>query len=1137
MFIADFHIHSKYSRATSRDCVPEVLEFWARRKGIDVIGTGDFTHPAWREELKEKLVPSGEGLYTLKDEFRQEGQVAGGIFQPQFVVTGEISSIYKKNGRVRKVHNLILLPSLEAAALIARRLEAIGGNLRSDGRPILGLDSRDLLEIVLDICTEAIFIPAHIWTPHFSLYGAYSGFDHIQECFEDLTGCIYALETGLSSDPAMNWRLSALDDFTLVSNSDAHSPAKLGREANIFDTALSYQSMLQALKNRGTKEFYGTLEFFPEEGKYHYDGHRACKVCWKPADTKSAGGICPVCGGRITVGVLHRVEVLADREEGFVPPAAKHFESLVPLQEIIASSLGSTVTSKKVRETYENLIRSIGPELFILREATLPDIELAAGTWMAESIRRLRCGEVKLQPGFDGEYGKITVMDKNEVEGLSGQLCFFNDKRDDLPSQSMSPTVADKTGMAQEAALLPILTDTYPLKSSDTQKKTIPVERPYELNQAQWEAVSSSSPQIAVIAGPGTGKTKTLVYRAAYLVEQRGIDPAQVTAVTFTNKAAQEMRTRLEKHFRNKRTARAMTIGTFHSLCLQILSGWRGQNNITIIDEYNALAIIEETVKDRQLKISPRDALRGISLIKNGIAPLGEEKQYDSPAIQKGTSLDARPIGASSEPLLPIYDAYCAQLKRYGVMDYDDLLLEVLHRFESGNPGDIIDRSLENAFSYLLVDEFQDINQIQYRLIKAWGRKSKSIFIIGDPDQSIYGFRGSDFRYFARFKKDFSGIQQVRLTRNYRSTPEIILCAQAVIAQQNAGERAGALEASRERGSRVRLIETKDEFSEALFAAKEINRMLGGIDMLDTQNLPASYRKRRGTKHPQGFSDIALLYRTNHQARILEQCLLQEGIPYVVAGREKFLADELVRQAIAFCRFLLNPGDIASLFLYLQAEKSYSADLNQTILESYAAGEKNLASLARIMEGLQLLQEKQDQSGNLLEIMRKHAAILHKEKPWKIIDSWMHDKNLSGSHSLELLLNIAVMYDDMPSLIQNLVLGREGDVVRSGSKVYSPDAVSLMTIHAAKGLEFPVVFICGVNDGRIPLRNSRLNFNIDGERRLFYVGMTRARDELILLTSRTPSPFIDDLSEAQLSRENAFTRKQVPQYQQVTLFD
>lgn len=1116
MFIADFHIHSKYSRATSKDCVPEVLEFWARRKGIGVIGTGDFTHPAWREELKEKLAPSGEGLYALKDDFRKEDKVAGADFKPQFVVSGEISSIYKKNGRVRKVHNLVLLPSLEHAELISRRLEAIG-NLRSDGRPILGLDSRDLLEIVLDMCSEAIFIPAHIWTPHFSLFGAYSGFDDILECFGDLTGYIYALETGLSSDPPMNWRLSALDDFTLVSNSDAHSPANLGREANIFDTGLSYQCMLKALKNRSTKEFYGTIEFFPEEGKYHYDGHRACKVCWKPSDTKAAGGICPVCGGRITVGVLHRVEALADREEGFVPPTAKHFESLVPLYEVIASSIGFTVASKKVKKKYDDLIRNLGPELFILREAPLNDIELAAGPCIAEGIRRLRCGKVELQPGFDGEYGRIKIMDKNDIDRLSGQLCFIDDKSTCGKEPLVPKTIEDIKVSANEAESAQVVTNARPSCDRECAMKAVFSNIPYGLNEEQWEAVSSSGPAIAVIAGPGTGKTKTLVCRIAYLVEQCGVHPSQVTAVTFTNKAANEMRNRLEKHFGDKRTAGAMTIGTFHSICLQILSKWRGKDNITIIDEYNAVSIIEEIVKDMNLKMSPRDVMRGISLIKNGASPVGDKKKSDIPAV--------------------VYDSYCSQLKRYGVMDYDDILLEVLHQFECRNTEDVSDGSLESSFSYLLVDEFQDINEIQYRLIKEWSRKSESIFIIGDPDQSIYGFRGSDFRYFERFKEDFPGVRPVRLTQNYRSTPEILASAKSVIAKNAAGERTCSLDAKRESGAKVRLVETNDEFSEALFVAKEINRMVGGIDMLDTQTLSAPQRRRSKDKQARGFSDIAVLYRTNRQADILEQCLLKEGIQYVVVGRDEFLSERLVREAIAFFKFLLNPGDVASLLACLKAENMYSAELSQKVLESYVAGEKSVSSLARIMKGTQLPLHKPDKPRNFIEMLRKYEPIINKEKPSKIIDSWINDNSLSGTRCMELFLNTSVMHNEMSSFIQNLVLGRESDVVRSGSKVYSPDAVPLMTMHAAKGLEFPTVFLCGVNDGMIPLRNSKHDFDIDEERRLFYVGMTRARDELILLTSRTPSPFVDDISEEQLIREDAFAQKQVSQYKQASLFD
>ncbi|MDI3480678.1 MAG: hypothetical protein PWQ97_333 [Tepidanaerobacteraceae bacterium] len=1115
MFIADFHIHSKYSRATSGQCNPETLEMWARRKGIDVVGTGDFTHPAWREELKNKLVPSGEGLYVLKDDFRIQDEVAKDSLTPQFIVSGEISSIYKKNGRVRKVHNLIILPSLEEAESLSRRLEAVG-NLHSDGRPILGLDSRVLLEMVLEVCPDAIFIPAHIWTPHFSLYGAYSGFDDIRECFEDLTGYISALETGLSSNPPMNWRLSALDGFTLVSNSDAHSPMNLGREANVFDAELSYRGILRALKGSGTDKFHGTIEFFPEEGKYHYDGHRKCNVCWSPADTIAAGGKCPVCGGKITVGVLHRVESLADRPEGFKPSTARPFESLVPLHEVIASSIGSSASSVKVKRKYEDMIRNLGPEFYILRKAPLKDIELLAGPYIAEGIRRLRCGEIEIKPGYDGEYGKIKIMDKNEINMLSGQLCLINDKCTNAKG-AIPGSIENKKISTDKAESAQFLVDCCAPSDSMDAVKTAPSDILYGLNQEQWEAVSASCPAMAVIAGPGTGKTKTLICRIAYLIEKCGVNPSCITAVTFTNKAANEMRTRLKEHFGEGWKASAVNIGTFHSICLQLLSKWKDATNLTIIDEYTAVSIVEEILKNLKLRISPWDVLRGISLIKNGIAGAKDSKS-NIPA--------------------DVYDSYCSQLKRYGLMDYDDILIEVLRRFEDNNTLDIPESGEENCFSHLLVDEFQDINDIQYHLIKEWGKKSKSVFFIGDPDQCIYGFRGSDFRFFERLKQDFPGIRYVRLTQNYRSTPEIIASAKSVISKKTAAGETCPLYAKRESGSKVRLIKASDEFAEAVFIAKEINRMVGGIDMLDAHALSGPGKKRPATRHTRGFSDIAVLYRTNRQAEILEQCLSKEGIQYVVAGRDEFLSEKPVRKAIAFFRFLLNPSNVASLLLYLKTENIYSEDLDQKVLKSYAAGEKSVLQLIRLMEKTELVLQEAAKLQHFTEMLRKYEPIVHKEKPEKIITSWINDNSTSGLKCMELLLNTAVMYDKMSSFIQNLVLGRESDVMRSGSKAYCPDAVWLMTIHAAKGLEFPTVFIYGANDGIIPLKSSSSRcYDIDEERRLFYVGMTRAQEELILVTSRTPSLFIGDISEEQLIIENAFPQKQARQYKQASLFD
>ena len=408
--IADLHIHSRFSMATSKEGTPENLDFWARKKGISLIGTGDFTHPVWREELKERLVSEGNGLYRLRDAYVKEESRKFPGEGTRFVVSGEISSIYKKNGKTRKVHNVILLPSLEAADAMAQRLEKIG-NIHSDGRPILGMDSHDLLEMMLDVCPEGILIPAHIWTPHFSVLGAKSGFDSVEECFEELAPYIHALETGLSSDPAMNWRISKLDRYQLVSNSDAHSPSKLGREANLLDIDCSYEGLYRAIQTGEGLE--GTVEFFPEEGKYHFDGHRKCGVSLSPVEAERLGGICPVCGKKLTMGVDHRVEQLADRAEGFVKKDGKKYESLVPLPEVISACMGYSTASKKVQGCFEQMIQTLGTEFDILRNVPSEDIKSCAGERIAEGIENVRTGNVKRIPGYDGEYGKIELFDEN----------------------------------------------------------------------------------------------------------------------------------------------------------------------------------------------------------------------------------------------------------------------------------------------------------------------------------------------------------------------------------------------------------------------------------------------------------------------------------------------------------------------------------------------------------------------------------------------------------------------------------------------------------------------------------------------------------------------------------------------------
>ncbi len=412
--IADLHIHSPFARAVSKDMTLENLDKWAKIKGITVMGTGDFTHPAWIKAIKEKLAPAEPGLYQLKN----------GSHGARFMLTVEISSIYSKGGRVRRIHNLIFAPSVEAAEKINTQL-SWRGNLKSDGRPILGLDSKELAKIVFNTDPKAVIVPAHAWTPWFSIFGSMSGFDSIEECFDEFAPNIFAIETGLSSDPAMNRRLSKLDNIALISNSDSHSLQKIGREANVFETELSYDGIIGAIKSRDPKKFLFTIEFFPEEGKYHYDGHRLCKYSSDPLKTKDHNDICPVCKKKMTIGVLNRVRQLADRAEGEQPARAILFKNLIPLDEIVGEALGLGVSSKKVKDEYMKLVKTFGSEFAVLIDASDSSIRSGTSPEIAEGILRVRAGRVSIDPGFDGEYGKIKIFEDGERQEAAKQTALF----------------------------------------------------------------------------------------------------------------------------------------------------------------------------------------------------------------------------------------------------------------------------------------------------------------------------------------------------------------------------------------------------------------------------------------------------------------------------------------------------------------------------------------------------------------------------------------------------------------------------------------------------------------------------------------------------------------------------------------
>lgn len=388
---------------------PEGIWRWSQIKGIALAGTGDFTHPAWIDDLKRKLEPAGEGLFSLRKEFRTRDVPASCRSDMAFMLSSEISCIYKKSGRTKKVHCIVLVPGFKDAEEINSALSKIG-SLHSDGRPILKLDAKALLRIVLDCSPQGMLVPAHAWTPHFSIFGAVSGFDSIEECFEDLSPHIHAIETGLSSDPAMNRRLSALDRITLLSNSDAHSPLKIGREATIFNTDISFGSIMNAIRTGEGLE--GTIEFFPEEGKYHYDGHRSCGVSMPPEDTRRLKGLCPVCGKKMTIGVSYRISELSDRNADYNADWAPPFRPVIPLMEVISEVLGKGVNTKAVADLYFALINELGSELNVLLEAPIKDIAGAGPPLLASAIEKMRSGDLHIRPGFDGEYGKISIFGK-----------------------------------------------------------------------------------------------------------------------------------------------------------------------------------------------------------------------------------------------------------------------------------------------------------------------------------------------------------------------------------------------------------------------------------------------------------------------------------------------------------------------------------------------------------------------------------------------------------------------------------------------------------------------------------------------------------------------------------------------------
>ena len=1050
-FHVDVQIHSKYSRATSRNADIDNLALWGRKKGVTVVGTGDFTHPAWLAEIKEKLVPAEPGLFRLRPDLEQavhDLTPAACAGQPvRFMLEVEISTIYKRDDKVRKVHHLIFVPDLEAADRLVAALSRIG-NLESDGRPILGLDSRDLLEITLETGPHSYLIPAHIWTPWFAVLGSKSGFDSVDACYVDLAEHIFAVETGLSSDPAMNWRISGLDRFRLVSNSDAHSPPKIGREATTYDTDLDYFAILRAL--RSGEGFVGTVEFFPEEGKYHMDGHRKCGVCLTPEETKAHGERCPVCGGPLTVGVLHRIDSLADRTpaeaEANPPPKAGAVSSLVPLPEILSEIHRVGVGSKRVAQDYERLLGALGTEMAILETIPTEDIARVHSPLLAEGIARLRSGQVIRQSGYDGEYGVIRLFEDDELSQETRGAFLF-----DLPPAE-APRAAKP---ANGAAALPNGHGAEPPAAPSAPEERR-VAAPQDdgsplggLDPDQRAAAETVDGPLLILAGPGSGKTRTLTRRIAHLIAAHDVPPEACLAVTFTRRAAAEMRERLEALL--PEAGGAVPVHTFHSLGLSLLR--ERPDSVGLAADFN---ILDEAAR-RQLLID------GLSL-----------SARKAGTLLRALSKAKRTGQAGDEETAQALASYDAALRERNAVDFDDLVRLALQALETN--ADFAGQVRER-YRWISVDEFQDLDAQQYRLMRALAPEEESnLCVIGDPDQAIYGFRGADAEGFARFEADYPAARTVRLARNYRSSGTIVSASAQML-----GRDGMAPAMVRDMADRITVHTARSDRAEAEFVVHTIEQMLGGHSFFSIDSGRADASGGRDVS----FSDFAVLYRTDAQSALLSEAFERSGMPFQKHGHKRLAEAPWVERLLAA---LPDDGGAAALAERLQAAAdSLAGEAGADADPSDAAG---LATALR------------------------------------------HLRTLARATG-----------DDPAAFADGLALAAEADLWDARA-----DRVSLLTLHAAKGLEFPVVFIVGLEGGILPLTwGAADDAALEEERRLFYVGMTRAQDRLILSRAEKRhwrgkqrelpvSPYLAQIEAALVETSRSGAKARGPSVQQLDLF-
>lgn len=1077
-YFVDLHIHSRFSRAVSKSITPRSLAAWGRVKGLDVLGTGDCTHPAWMAELEAELAPDeATGLYVLKNSAHLETEIpwlGESRFKgrTRFLLQGEISSIYKHLGRVRKIHNLVYFPDFDAAKRFNAKLEKIG-NIGSDGRPILGLPARDLLDLVLSTDPRAHLIPAHIWTPWFSLFGSKSGYDSVEECFGDLAKHLFALETGLSSDTAMNRLVSALDRYQMLSFSDAHSGPKLGRQASIFSGEKGYDPIFKSLKGETVgSRFDGVVDFFPEEGKYHLDGHRDCKVMLDPRETKARGGVCPVCGKGLTLGVLHRVMDLADRDEPVFPPGKPGFTTLIPLEEVVAEVIGSSVGSKKTLAYYAALFRDFGPELPLLLRTSTERLAAKSGL-LAEAISRMRSGKVYKEPGFDGQFGRIAVFSPKERKELS-KGAFLIEVAPGGPEIAVG--VGDDVRTSQGDAGEALDRDFLPGAAEVLPPRDPAANGPRELSPEQIEAVLAGPDPVLCAAGPGAGKTHTLLSRIERLIRE-GENPRRILALTFTRKAAGELRDRLVRRLgENASIPRADTL---HALAFEIWSKAYSESPAVLDEEAS-----RRTFDDACAQLEPDAKKR-----RRFFEKIGLKRETRSPLTEVEQAL---------------FHAYTKAKEYWNLADYTDLLEFWLEQLRAG--------IYVCPYTQLLVDEVQDLSPLQFDLVKALNSPSPKdeapsrsgvaqvkveqagedsgggLFLIGDPNQAIYGFRGGVRDVETTLKGLWPKLTTIRLADNHRSAEELVKLASLVFPD------APPMFAHNPDAGAIRFYEAPTAQSEAAFIAERARRLLGGsshtgLDHAEALRGAGALESLDGTLAP---GDVAVLVRFKALMGPIAAGLSRMGLPVSLPEQEAWWGDERVKTLLHLAGAMFGAAPPrGGLFDNPPPEKV----------------------VAKGPLGLSV---------------------------W-LAESPPFDRFFWESRTFKDFVKAYDEAGNWLTLLNQVHLLSEADLYSRRS-----EKIRIMTMHAAKGLEFKAVFVPCLEDGLSPFFGMGFltgkpfddlgKNDEDEERRLFYVALTRARQALFLshAAKRTlfgkemrlkPSRFLVALLEAAKGKGLSFDRR------------